>query len=187
MRVKNKWKRISALALGAVLTLGMLPVTSMPVHAATTAKCYTFAELQNAIADETVDEIVIENDLEITETLEVNRDVTIRGEKESIPKLTGNISSNTPSIFKTYADVTFENLTIDGNDAMSCAITVFSKTCVLNSGVTIQNCIEYGLMTVGTTVMNDGVKIKNNNIGVCVDGIGETTYIMNSGTLCENN
>lgn len=186
MRVKNKWKRISALALGAVLTLGMLPVTSMRVHAATTAKCYTFAELQDAIADETVDEIVIENDLEVTETLEVNRDVTIRGEKENIPKLTGNFSSNAYSIFKTYADVTFENLTIDGNDTVDRAITVYSKAW-LNSGVTLQNCTEYGLMTVGTTEMNDGVKIQNNNIGVCVGGLGETTFIMNGGTICENN
>ncbi len=42
-------------------------------------------------------------------------------------------------------------------------------------------------MTVGTTVMNAGVEIKDNNIGVCIGGIGETTFIMNGGTICRNN
>ncbi len=46
MRVKNKWKRITALVLSAGLTLSMLPMTSMPVHAATTKVCHTVEELQ---------------------------------------------------------------------------------------------------------------------------------------------
>ena len=187
MRVKNKWKRITALVLSAGLTLSMLPMTSMPVHAATTKVCNTVEELQAAVEDTTVDDIVIGSDLTITETIEVNRDVTIRGEAGNIPKLTGNSSSSAYySVFKTYANVTFENLTIDGNDAVDRAITVF-ETCVLNAGVTLQNCKEYGLMTVGTTVMNAGVEIKDNNIGVCIGGIGETTFIMNGGTICGNN
>ncbi len=33
---ENKCKRITALVLSAGLTLSMLPMTSMPVHAATT-------------------------------------------------------------------------------------------------------------------------------------------------------
>ena len=93
MRVKNKWKRITALVLSAGLTLSMLPMTSMPVHAAT-QRCDTFEELKNAIADTTVDDIVIGNDLTITETIEVKREVTIRGEAGNIPKLTGNSSSS---------------------------------------------------------------------------------------------
>ena len=188
MRVKNKCKRITALVLSAGLTLSMLPMTSMPVHAANTKVCNTVEELQAAVKDTTVDDIVIGNDLTITETIEVNRDVTIRGEAGNIPKLTGNSSSSAyDSVFNTYANVTFENLTIDGNDAINCAITVFSKTCVLNAGVTLQKCIEYGLKTVGTTVMNEGVAIKDNNIGVCIGGVGETTFIMNGGTICRNN
>ena len=190
MRVKNKCKRITALVLSAGLTLSMLPMTSMPVHAANTKVCNTVEELQAAVKDTTVDDIVIGNDLTITETIEVNRDVTIRGEAGNIPKLTGNSSSSENySVFKTYANVTFENLTIDGNNVMDRAITAFSKTktCVLNAGVTMQNCKEYGLMTVGTTVMNEGVAIKDNNIGVCIGNIGESTFIMNGGTICRNN
>ena len=187
MRVKNKWKRITALVLSAGLTLSMLPMTSMPVHAATTKVCHTVEELQAAVKDTTVDDIVIGSDLTITETIEVNREVTIRGEAGNIPKLTGNSSSSKYySVFKTYANVTFGNLTIDGNDAVDRAITAY-ETCVLNAGVTLQNCKEYGLMTVGTTVMNEGVEIKDNNIGVCIGGIGETTFIMNGGTICRNN
>ena len=187
MRVKNKWKRITALVLSAGLTLSMLPMTSMPVHAATTKVCHTVEELQAAVKDTTVDDIVIGSDLTITETIEVNREVTIRGEAGNIPKLTGNSSSSKYySVFKTYANVTFGNLTIDGNDAVDRAITAY-ETCVLNAGVTLQNCKEYGLMTVGTTVMNEGVEIKDNNIGVCIGGIGETTFIMNGGTICGNN
>ena len=185
MRVKNKWKRITALVLSAGLTLSMLPMTSMPVHAAT-QRCDTFEELKNAIADTTVDDIVIGNDLTITETIEVKRDVTIRGEAGNIPKLTGNSSSSKYySVFNTYKNVTFGNLAIDGNNVMDRAITAYD-TCVLNAGVTLQNCKEYGLMTVGTTVMNEGVEIKDNNIGVCIGGIGETTFIMNGGTICDN-
>ena len=187
MRVKNKWKRITALVLSAGLTLSMLPMTSMPVHAATTKVCHTVEELQAAVEDTTVDDIVIGSDLTITKTIEVNRDVTIRGEAGNIPKLTGNSSSSAyDSVFKTYANVTFGNLTIDGNNEMDRAITAY-ETCVLNAGVTLQNCKVYGLMTVGTTVMNAGVEIKDNNIGVCIGGIGKTTFIMNGGTICGNN
>ena len=59
MRVKNKCKRITALVLSAGLTLSMLPMTSMPVHAANTKKCNTVEELQAAVKDPTVDDIVI--------------------------------------------------------------------------------------------------------------------------------
>ena len=187
MRVKNKCKRITALVLSAGLTLSMLPMTSMPVHAATTKVCHTVEELQAAVKDTTVDDIVIGSDLTITETIEVNREVTIRGEAGNIPKLTGNSSSSKYySVFNTYKNVTFGNLAIDGNNVMDRAITAYD-TCVLNAGVTLQNCKEYGLMTVGTTVMNEGVEIKDNNIGVCIGGIGETTFIMNGGTICRNN
>ena len=42
-------KRITALVLSAGLTLSMLPMTSMPVHAATTKVCNTVEELQAAV------------------------------------------------------------------------------------------------------------------------------------------
>ena len=191
MKANHTWNKIAAFVLCAALMLSMLPVTSLSVHAATKAVCNTFAELQTAVADDTVDVIEIGSDFEVTEMVMIQRTVTIQGVDGKTPKLTANVTTNPDALFKLSASdditVTFANLTIDGNGSMKRGITVIDAYCVLNAGVTIQNCTEYGILSVGTTEMNAGVKIWHNNIGVCAGGLGPAIFIMNGGTIEENN
>ena len=191
MKADHTWNKIAAFVLCAALMLSMLPVTSLSVHAATKMVCNTFAELQTAVADDTVDVIEIGSDFEVTEMVTIERTVTIQGVDGTTPKLTANVATNPDAMFKLSSlddiTVTFANLTLDGNDSMKRGITVMEGNCVLNAGVTIQNCTEYGVMTVGTTEMNAGVKIWHNNTGVCAGGLGPAIFIMNGGTIEENN
>ena len=172
-------KRIGSLLMALVLALSLVPATVWAADDPISVG--TFEELKAAIASEadTID-IVVTQDIELTETLSISGTVTIRSQEGSVFTLKRSASftptsSNTDYVFNLNyysSDVTFRNITLDGNkeavQAKNGFISMTGSTArlTLGQGATIQNCsaINGGSavrVLKGSMVMEKGSTIKD--------------------------
>ena len=169
-------KRIGSLLMALVLALSLVPATVWAADGAT--EVGTFEELKQAVSDEATD-IVVTNDIELTERLTVAAGITIRSQEGSVFTLKRSesftpASDNTDYRFKLDygADLTFRNIILDGNKEAGQAKNGFFRVndtkakLTLGQGATIQNCsaINGGSaisLVLGSVVMEQGSAIKD--------------------------
>lgn len=123
-------KRIGSLLMALVLALSLVPATVWAADGAT--EVGTFEELKQAVSGEATD-IVVTQDIELTERLTVAAGITIRSQEGSVFTLKRSesftpASDNTDYRFKLDygADLTFRNIILDGNKEAGQAKTDFS-------------------------------------------------------------
>ena len=169
-------KRIGSLLMALVLALSLVPATVWAADGAT--EVGTFEELKQAVSGEATD-IVVTNDIELTERLTVAAGITIRSKEGSVFTLKRSesftpASDNTDYRFKLDygANLTFRNIILDGNKEAGQAKNGFFRVndtkakLTLGQGATIQNCsainggsaISLGR---GSVVMEQGSAIKD--------------------------
>ena len=169
-------KRIGSLLMALVLALSLVPATVWAADGAT--EVGTFEELKQAVSGEATD-IVVTQDIELTERLTVTAGITIRSQEDSVFTLKRSesftpASDNTDYRFKLDygADLTFRNIILDGNKEAGQAKNGFFRVndtnakLTLGQGATIQNCsainggsaISLGR---GSVVMEQGSAIKD--------------------------
>ena len=169
-------KRIGSLLMALVLALSLVPATVWAADA--TTEVSTFEALKQAVSDKATD-IVVTQDIELTETLSVSGTVTIRSQEDSVFTLKRSASftptsDNTDYRFKLDygADLTFRNIILDGNKEAGQAKNGFFRVnntkakLTLGQGATIQNCsaINGGSaisLVRGSVVMEEGSAIKD--------------------------
>ena len=169
-------KRIGSLLMALVLALSLVPATVWAADGAT--EVGTFEELKQAVSGEATD-IVVTNDIELTERLTVAAGITIRSQEGSVFTLKRSesftpASDNTDYRFKLDygADLTFRNIILDGNKEAGQAKNGFFRVndmkakLTLGQGATIQNCsaINGGSaisLVLGSVVMGQGSAIKD--------------------------
>ena len=169
-------KRIGSLLMALVLALSLVPATVWAADGAT--EVGTFEELKQAVSDKATD-IVVTQDIELTERLTVAAGITIRSQEGSVFTLKRSesftpASDNTDYRFKLDdgADLTFRNIILDGNkeagQAKNGFISMTGSTArlTLGQGTTIQNCsaINGGSavrVLMGSMVMEKGSAIKD--------------------------
>ena len=169
-------KRITSLLMALVLALSLVPATVWAEDA--TTEVSTFEALKQAVSDKATD-IVVTQDIELTETLSVSGTVTIRSQEGSVFTLKRSASftptsDNTDYRFKLDygADLTFRNIILDGNKEAGQAKNGFFRVnntkakLTLGQGATIQNCsaINGGSaisLVRGSVVMEEGSAIKD--------------------------
>ena len=169
-------KRIGSLLMALVLALSLVPATVWAADGAT--EVGTFEELKQAVSDKATD-IVVTNDIELTERLTVAAGITIRSQEGSVFTLKRSesftpASDNTDYRFKLDdgADLTFRNIILDGNKEAGQAKNGFFRVSSTNAkltlgqGATIQNCsaINGGSaisLVRGSVVMEKGSAIKD--------------------------
>ena len=169
-------KRIGSLLMALVLALSLVPAT---VWAADDPILVgTFEDLKQAVSDKATD-IVVTQDIELTERLTVAAGITIRSQEGSVFTLKRSesftpASDNTDYRFKLDdgADLTFRNIILDGNKEAGQAKNGFFRVSdtnaklTLGQGATIQNCsaINGGSaisLVRGSVVMEQGSAIKD--------------------------
>ena len=169
-------KRIGSLLMALVLALSLVPATVWAADGAT--EVGTFEELKQAVSGEATD-IVVTQDIELTERLTVAAGITIRSQEGSVFTLKRSesftpASDNTDYRFKLDdgADLTFRNIILDGNKEAGQAKNGFFRVSSTNAkltlgqGATIQNCsaINGGSaisLVRGSVVMEQGSAIKD--------------------------
>ena len=170
-------KRIGSLLMALVLALSLVPATVWAADGATEVS--TFEDLKQAVSDKATD-IVVTQDIELTETLSISGTVTIRSQDGSVFTLKRSASftptsSNTDYVFDLNyysSDVTFRNIILDGNKEAGQAKNGFFRVndtnakLTLGQGATIQNCsaINGGSaisLVRGSVVMEEGSAIKD--------------------------
>ena len=169
-------KRIGSLLMALVLALSLIPATVWAADGAT--EVGTFEELKQAVSDKATD-IVVTQDIELTERLTVAAGITIRSQEGSVFTLKRSesftpASDNTDYRFKLDdgADLTFRNIILDGNKEAGQAKNGFFRVSstkaklTLGQGATIQNCsaINGGSaisLVRGSVVMEQGSAIKD--------------------------
>ena len=169
-------KRIGSLLMALVLALSLVPATVWAADGAT--EVGTFEELKQAVSGEATD-IVVTQDIELTERLTVAAGITIRSQEGSVFTLKRSesftpASDNTDYRFKLDdgADLTFRNIILDGNKEAGQAKNGFFRVSstkaklTLGQGATIQNCsaINGGSaisLVLGSVVMEQGSTIKD--------------------------
>lgn len=169
-------KRIGSLLMALVLALSLVPATVWAADGATEVS--TFEELKQAVSGEATD-IVVTQDIELTERLTVAAGITIRSQEGSVFTLKRSesftpASDNTDYRFKLDygADLTFRNIILDGNKEAGQAKNGFFRVIdtnaklTLGQGATIQNCsaINGGSaisLVRGSVVMEEGSAIKD--------------------------
>ena len=169
-------KRIGSLLMALVLALSLVPATVWAADGAT--EVGTFEELKQAVSGEATD-IVVTQDIELTERLTVAAGITIRSKEGSVFTLKRSesftpASDNTDYRFKLDygADLTFRNIILDGNKEAGQAKNGFFRVndtkakLTLGQGATIQNCsaINGGSaisLVLGSVVMEQGSAIKD--------------------------
>ena len=169
-------KRIGSLLMALVLALSLVPATVWAADGAT--EVGTFEELKQAVSGEATD-IVVTQDIELTERLTVAAGITIRSQEGSVFTLKRSesftpASDNTDYRFKLDygADLTFRNIILDGNKEAGQAKNGFFRVndtkakLTLGQGATIQNCsaINGGSaisLVLGSVVMEQGSAIKD--------------------------
>ena len=169
-------KRIGSLLMALVLALSLVPATVWAADGAT--EVGTFEELKQAVSDKATD-IVVTQDIELTERLTVAAGITIRSQEGSVFTLKRSesftpASDNTDYRFKLDygADLTFRNIILDGNKEAGQAKNGFFRVndtkakLTLGQGATIQNCsaINGGSaisLVLGSVVMEQGSAIKD--------------------------
>lgn len=169
-------KRIGSLLMALVLALSLVPATVWAADGAT--EVGTFEELKQAVSGEATD-IVVTQDIELTERLTVAAGITIRSQEGSVFTLKRSesftpASDNTDYRFKLDygADLTFRNIILDGNKEAGQAKNGFFRVSSTNAKLTlgrdatIQNCsaINGGSaisLVLGSVVMEQGSAIKD--------------------------
>ena len=169
-------KRIGSLLMALVLALSLVPATVWAEDGAT--EVGTFEELKQAVSDKATD-IVVTQDIELTERLTVAAGITIRSQEGSVFTLKRSesftpASDNTDYRFKLDdgADLTFRNIILDGNKEAGQAKNGFFRVSSTNAKLTlgqdatIQNCsaINGGSaisLVRGSVVMEQGSAIKD--------------------------
>ena len=169
-------KRIGSLLMALVLALSLVPATVWAADGAT--EVGTFEGLKQAVSDKATD-IVVTQDIELTERLTVAAGITIRSQEGSVFTLKRSesftpASDNTDYRFKLDygADLTFRNIILDGNKEAGQAKNGFFRVndtkakLTLGQGATIQNCsaINGGSaisLVLGSVVMEQGSAIKD--------------------------
>ncbi len=169
-------KRIGSLLMALILALSLVPATVWAADAATEVS--TFEGLKQAVTDKATD-IVVTQDIELTERLTISGTVTIRSQEDSVFTLKRSesftpASDNTDYRFKLDygADLTFRNIILDGNKEAGQAKNGFFRVndtkakLTLGQGATIQNCsaINGGSaisLVLGSVVMEEGSAIKD--------------------------
>ena len=169
-------KRIGSLLMALVLALSLVPATVWAADGATEVS--TFEDLKQAVSDKATD-IVVTQDIELTERLTVAAGITIRSQEGSVFTLKRSASftpasDNTDYRFKLDygADLTFRNIILDGNKEAGQAKNGFFRVndtkakLTLGQGATIQNCsaINGGSaisLVRGSVVMEEGSAIKD--------------------------
>lgn len=170
-------KRIGSLLMALVLALSLVPATVWAADG--TTEVGTFEELKQAVSDKATD-IVVTQDIELTERLTVAAGITIRSQEGSVFTLKRSesftpASDNTDYRFKLDygADLTFRNIILDGNKEAVTAKNTFvfvsgsnDTQLTLGQGATIQNCAttSYGAavyVSTGKVVMEEGSAIKD--------------------------
>ena len=169
-------KRIGSLLMALVLALSLVPATVWAADGATEVS--TFEDLKQAVSDKATD-IVVTQDIELTERLTVAAGTTIRSQEGSVFTLKRSASftpasDNTDYRFKLDygADLTFRNIILDGNKEAGQAKNGFFRVndtkakLTLGQGATIQNCsaINGGSaisLVRGSVVMEEGSAIKD--------------------------
>ena len=169
-------KRIGSLLMALALALSLVPATVWAADGAT--EVGTFEELKQAVSDKATD-IVVTQDIELTERLTVAAGITIRSQEGSVFTLKRSesftpASDNTDYRFKLDdgADLTFRNIILDGNKEAGQAKNGFFRVSSTNAkltlgqGATIQNCsaINGGSaisLVRGSVVMEQGSAIKD--------------------------
>ncbi len=169
-------KRIGSLLMALVLALSLVPATVWAADGAT--EVGTFEELKQAVSDKATD-IVVTQDIELTERLTVAAGITIRSQEGSVFTLKRSesftpASDNTDYRFKLDdgADLTFRNIILDGNKEAGQAKNGFFRVndtnakLTLGRDATIQNCsaINGGSaisLVRGSVVMEQGSAIKD--------------------------
>ena len=162
--------------MALVLALSLVPATVWAADGAT--EVGTFEELKQAVSGEATD-IVVTQDIELTERLTVAAGITIRSQEGSVFTLKRSesftpASDNTDYRFKLDdgADLTFRNIILDGNKEAGQAKNGFFRVndtnakLTLGQGATIQNCsaINGGSaisLVLGSVVMEQGSAIKD--------------------------
>ena len=169
-------KRIGSLLMALVLALSLVPATVWAADGAT--EVGTFEELKQAVSDKAPD-IVVTQDIELTERLTVAAGIIIRSQEGSVFTLKRSesftpASDNTDYRFKLDdgADLTFRNIILDGNKEAGQAKNGFFRVSSTNAKLTlgqdatIQNCsaINGGSaisLVRGSVVMEKGSAIKD--------------------------
>ena len=169
-------KRIGSLLMALILALSLVPATVWAADGAT--EVGTFEELKQAVSGEATD-IVVTQDIELTERLTVAAGITIRSQEGSVFTLKRSesftpASDNTDYRFKLDygADLTFRNIILDGNKEAGQAKNGFFRVndtkakLTLGQDATIQNCsaINGGSaisLVLGSVVMEEGSAIKD--------------------------
>ena len=169
-------KRVGSLLMALVLALSLVPATVWAADG--TTEVGTFEELKQAVSDKATD-IVVTQDIELTERLTVAAGITIRSQEGSVFTLKRSASftpasDNTDYRFKLDdgADLTFRNIILDGNKEAGQAKNGFFRVSntkaklTLGQGATIQNCsaINGGSaisLVLGSVVMEQGSAIKD--------------------------
>ncbi len=169
-------KRIGSLLMALVLALSLVPATVWAADGAT--EVGTFEALKQAVSGEATD-IVVTQDIELTERLTVAAGITIRSQEGSVFTLKRSesftpASDNTDYRFKLDygADLTFRNIILDGNKEAGQAKNGFFRVSSTNAKLTlgrdatIQNCsaINGGSaisLVLGSVVMEQGSAIKD--------------------------
>ena len=162
--------------MALVLALSLVPATVWAADGAT--EVGTFEELKQAVSGEATD-IVVTQDIELTERLTVAAGITIRSQEGSVFTLKRSesftpASDNTDYRFKLDygADLTFRNIILDGNKEAGQAKNGFFRVndtkakLTLGQDATIQNCsaINGGSaisLVLGSVVMEEGSAIKD--------------------------
>ena len=162
--------------MALVLALSLVPATVWAADG--TTEVGTFEELKQAVSGEATD-IVVTNDIELTERLTVAAGITIRSQEGSVFTLKRSesftpASDNTDYRFKLDygADLTFRNIILDGNKEAGQAKNGFFRVSSTNAKLTlgrdatIQNCsaINGGSaisLVLGSVVMEQGSAIKD--------------------------
>ena len=169
-------KRIGSLLMALVLALSLVPATVWAADGAT--EVGTFEDLKQAVSDKATD-IVVTQDIELTERLTVAAGITIRSQEGSVFTLKRSESFTPASDNADYrfklddgADLTFRNIILDGNKEAGQAKNGFFRVndtnakLTLGQGATIQNCsaINGGSaisLVRGSVVMEEGSAIKD--------------------------
>ena len=114
--------------------------------------------------------------------------LTIDGQNHTITAVRGESAAGDVSAVnvKNGADVTFKNLTIQGENVTRHGINVYGGTVVLNS-VTLKNFGGYGLEIQGTATATDLIATSNGwgSVNVDVNSLptGDSGFVLNSGEV----
>jgi len=164
-------KKILSILFTLCMILILLPQNGLTAFAAT-REATDFTTLQSAISSASDgDTIEIKAPIVLTATLTISKSLTFTAsDSYNLTRGSGFTSGSMFNINGSGKTVTFQNITIDGNDVAADA-----------AGIAVN---------AGELIFNDGaVLLKCNNIGLSSGGgvsVGSGTFIMNGGSITNN-